>query len=44
MAGINVRSYGVVELDEKNVKVLPTTEPIKVKDLYRDNSFEINEE
>ncbi len=43
MAGINVRSYGAVELDEKEVKILDATKPIKVKDLYRDNSLEIDE-
>ena len=44
MAGINVRGYGVVELDEKNVRVLDAAKPIKIGDLYRDNSFEIDEE
>ncbi len=43
MAGIKVRGYGIVELDEGELKVLDATKPINVKELYRDNSLEIGE-
>lgn len=43
MSGLKIRGFGSVELDERDTKHLDATKPIKVADIYRDNSFEIGE-
>lgn len=43
MAGVKVRGYGSLELDEQNTRVLDVNKPIRIGDLYRDNSLEIGE-
>lgn len=44
MPGVKVRGFGSVELDKSKVRKLSTNEPIKLADLYRDGSLEIEDE
>lgn len=44
MPGIKIRGYGSVELDEENTRSLNINEPVKRKELYRDDSLERDEE
>lgn len=41
MAMVNVRGYGSIELDEEKTRTLALE--IKLKDLYKDNTFELDE-
>lgn len=43
MSGLKIRGYGSVELNEKDTRHLDATKPIRVSDIYRDNSLEIGE-
>ena len=43
MSSVRIRGYGSVVLDEKDTRSLDTTKPIRVGEIYRDDSLEIGE-
>ena len=44
MPEIKIRGYGSIELDKEKTRRLDINEPIKRKDLYRDDSLERDDE